>query len=616
MSSVGKSSFAVSAGERFDVVICGGGLAGLTLARQLARSQPDQSIILVERTKRPLDEATHKVGESSVELGSQYLERLGLREYLRERHLIKYGLRFFPGGGQRSIEERTEVGAGQEPIVASYQLDRGRLENDLRAMVEEDGVTLLEGVKVGAIELSSDDEPHHVELINLAGSDLDSDGAPSSEQGRTTVEARWVVDASGRASLIRKRLKLTRGTRHPANACWFRVDAALDLTNFAGPEATRWHEASWAPHRWRSTNHLMGTGYWAWIIPLSSGRTSIGIVLHDEHHDFDRIRSQDRALAFLREFEPQLAEKVDEHEILDFGCLRNYSYNTARAWSADRWATVGEAGAFADPFYSPGTDFIALSNSFTVEMIRCDFEEGHDRDARIGRARELSAIYRSLLAGSVDLYRDAAYVYGHPDSLVAKIYWDNFVYWSYPCQLFQQEMYRASGDTLLEMMPIGMRFADLTRGLQRLFDGWAKMAPVEPESTVRLMPAVPSVLVDAHLDLEKRLSFDETLDLMRSRLEEAEEIAGELVLRALDAVGEEQAEALVEHAGLLEWGVTIAESRIAAAETIGLARRRAFGPIAKDVERSVGRAPHKTSEATLRRLLAPIIRYLPVEETG
>ena len=122
-------------GRRFDVVICGGGLAGLTLARQLSRSQPDRSVLLVERTTRPLDEATHKVGESSVELGSQYLERLGLREYLRERHLIKFGLRFFPGGGDRPIEDREEVGAAQEPIVASYQLDRGRIENDLRCLL-------------------------------------------------------------------------------------------------------------------------------------------------------------------------------------------------------------------------------------------------------------------------------------------------------------------------------------------------------------------------------------------------------------------------------------------------------------------------------------------------
>ena len=78
----------------FDVLICGAGMAGLTLALQLRRQHPELSIAAVDKTSRPLPEAAHKVGESSVELGSQYLERLGLREYLEQNHLLKFVLRF------------------------------------------------------------------------------------------------------------------------------------------------------------------------------------------------------------------------------------------------------------------------------------------------------------------------------------------------------------------------------------------------------------------------------------------------------------------------------------------------------------------------------------------
>ena len=88
-------------GQFWDVVICGGGLAGLLLAMQLRQEAPELSVAVLERTERPLPDAAHKVGESSVELGSQYLERLGLEPYLLERHLIKFALRFFPGGGDR-----------------------------------------------------------------------------------------------------------------------------------------------------------------------------------------------------------------------------------------------------------------------------------------------------------------------------------------------------------------------------------------------------------------------------------------------------------------------------------------------------------------------------------
>ncbi|MFK7895784.1 MAG: NAD(P)/FAD-dependent oxidoreductase [Myxococcota bacterium] len=579
--------------HRFDVVICGGGLAGLTLARQLRREQPELSVMVAERTTRPIPESAFKVGESSVEMGSQYLERLGLRDYLVEHHLFKFGLRFFAGGGHLPIDERPEIGPAQEPIVPSYQLDRGCFESDLRGMLQdENDVTLVEGTKVGEVILSEDESDHEIEL---------------SQDGVTArVKARWVVDATGRASLFRKRKKLTRGTKHPANASWFRIEGKLDITEMVPADHKEWHDVEWAPHRWRSTNHFMGPGYWAWVIPLGSGNTSIGLVAHDSHVPFDELRSLDRTLEFLGKNEPYLLEAVQKHKILDFRCLKNYSHNTARSWSAERWAIVGEAGAFADPLYSPGTDFIGLANSFTEEMIRQD-ANGASTPELVERARELSAIYRSLIGGAVDLYREAAPVYGHAPALVAKIFWDNFVYWSYPCQLFQQNLYKLSGEPLMEMMPMGERFSDITRRMQTLFAAWAELAPVEPKAGFIGMPGFPSVLIDTHLALQNKWSPEETLEQIRARLVEGEEIAVELVLRAMDEVGPEHVAELLDRVKIHEWNLDIADARIAATETVGLARRRALRPLAKDVERTLGRAPHNLDEAAVRKALAGLI---------
>src|SRR5690349_7123267 len=147
-------------GELFDVVICGGGLAGLTLGLQLRREHPSLRVLVVEKTSRPLPPGCHKVGESSVELGSSYFESLGLKEYLKEKQLFKFGLRFFPGGGHLPLEKRFEIGPMQEPIVPSYQLDRGTFESDLRGFYEEAGGTLVEGAMVREVDLKPGAEPH------------------------------------------------------------------------------------------------------------------------------------------------------------------------------------------------------------------------------------------------------------------------------------------------------------------------------------------------------------------------------------------------------------------------------------------------------------------------
>lgn len=579
-------------GSLFDVVICGGGLAGLTLMRQLQREQPDLKLLLLEKSERPLPDACHKVGESSVELGSHYFESLGIKDYLVKEQIIKFGLRFFPGGGQLPLDQRLEIGPMQEPIVPSYQLDRGRFETDLRGWVDEAEGTMLEGVKVKDIALRQGEEPHTVSFETRDGAEV-------------SVQAKWAVDATGRNALLRRRLKLTRGTRHAANAGWFRVDGRVDITKMVPETSEAWHAQETAGDRWRSTNHLMGKGYWVWIIPLSSGKTSIGVVVHDSEHGFGSVRSLEQTMAFIEEHEPVLFEALKGHgPALDFLCLRGYSHTVGRCWSTDRWALVGEAGAFVDPLYSPGSDFIAYANTFTGELIRLD-REGGDLETH---TRHLNLVYRALVSGNVDIFRDAAPVYGHGRAMLAKIYWDNFSYWSYPCQYFLQKIYRLAGPEGASFVTLGQRFVELSNYMQSLLREWALLAPENSEPGFWGMPRFPSVLVDAHLALQDDMTPEQTHAYMEKRAAEGEEIAGELLLRVVSELGADKGRQLVDNLKLARWNIRMDSDRLAAEAEVGLGRRKLLSPIARDVERSLGRAPRIASEDELRALLAPILR--------
>lgn len=93
--------------KNHDVIIAGGGLAGLTLSMQIKQKSPDIDVVVLEQRKFPVPETIAKVGESTVEIGSHYLsEVLGLKDHFEKEHLRKYGLRCFFGEKNQIFQSR------------------------------------------------------------------------------------------------------------------------------------------------------------------------------------------------------------------------------------------------------------------------------------------------------------------------------------------------------------------------------------------------------------------------------------------------------------------------------------------------------------------------------
>ena len=104
-------------------------------------------------------------------------------------------------------------------------------------------------------------------------------------------------------------------------------------------------------------------------------------------------------------------------------------------FSADRWALTGEAGLFLDPFYSPGSDFIAIGNTYITELVARD-RAGQPLAAH---AQLYEQIFRSFYDSTLALYVDQYGLFGSPSVLPVKIVWDYTYYWSVLAQMFVQE---------------------------------------------------------------------------------------------------------------------------------------------------------------------------------
>jgi len=450
----------------YDVVILGGGLAGLTLSIQLKRNMPEINILVLERRKGEAPAAAHKVGESTVELGTHYLrEVLDLKSYLDAKQLPKYGLRFYlTPQHKEDLTLRVEIGPRNKLPVPSHQIDRGIFENELTRRADEMGIQVMDESRVREVEISN--EIHSVQF----------------EKGNDEyrVNSKWVVDATGRAEFLKRKLGFQKPMDHDINAAWFRFNSVIDVDDWSDDET--WSDQLNKGLRKLGTIHFMDKGYWVWIIPLTDDSTSVGIVADPHLHPFDEFNTFEKAKTWLEKNEPQCARMFSEKEndLLDFKILKHYSHDTQKYYSADRWGVTGEAGSFLDPFYSPGTDFISLANSWLNDLIIRDLT-GED----IGvRSIVYERVHAALIENWLPIYKDKYPLMGHTQIMVCKIFWDFATYWGIQVPLFVNNAF-TDLDVLLKLSAgegIFQKLGKMNSNVQKMFMDWA---PDENETFTR-----------------------------------------------------------------------------------------------------------------------------------
>ncbi len=412
-------------GDVFDVVVIGGSFSGSAFALLLERMRPKTRILIVERR----DHFDRKVGEATVELSGHFLSHvLRLHGLLSREQLTKHGLRYwFTDGAGRALSEMSEVSSETVPCLPSFQLDRARLDESLLELAEAEGCEVARPVKVLATELGWPSSRITLESVE----------APGSPPTRREVEARWVVDASGRQAFLARRMGLhKRLEEHPTAALWGRWKGVLDMDGAevmgADPRRTSGLRAIPAARR-LCTNHFCGFGWWCWLIPLRGGETSVGLVYDKrfvelpqggesagKREQYERfVRSQDG----LREL---LCSAVLDPD--DFQSYDHLPYRTSRYMDAG-WAIVGDAAAFVDPYYSPGLDHCSISTYATALLLERELEGGLDADGLAAAvATHNERFTRSYERYFHALYRDKYVLMGDAELLGAAFYLDTAAY--------------------------------------------------------------------------------------------------------------------------------------------------------------------------------------------
>ncbi|MCB1883525.1 MAG: NAD(P)/FAD-dependent oxidoreductase, partial [Geminicoccaceae bacterium] len=377
--------------EPFDVVVVGGAFSGAATALLLRRRLPDARIAVVEKRER----FDRKVGEATVELSAYFLHHvLGLHDYLSREHLPKHGLRFwFTDGPGRRLDEMTEIGPREVPALPAFQLDRAKLDEHLLALAREAGCTVLRPARVESVETGW---PSTTVVVREDGKEP------------RTLEARWLVDGTGREGWLASRLGLRRPLpQHPTAAAWGRWRNINDMDGplLRGPDPRHPRLGHVAPARRLATNHFCGDGWWCWVIPLKGGETSIGVVF--DRRRFDLFKEGKARAAYERfvRGRPGLAELAAGADLDgdDFAYRRSLPY-TCERYMEKGWALVGDAATFLDPFYSPGLDHAAVSICATAEIVEADLGglPEPDLDARV-------ASHNAVFARSIPRWLDALY---------------------------------------------------------------------------------------------------------------------------------------------------------------------------------------------------------------
>jgi flavin-dependent dehydrogenase len=308
----------------YDVAIIGGGPAGSTAATLLA--QAGRRVIVCEREKFP----RFHIGESLLPFSIQTFDRLGVREKLDRTFLPKFGGEIMAPCGTRGMKFYFKDGYRSERDRA-YQVTRSDFDKLLLDHSRENGAEVHEETEVKVVNFVADGVKIDIENSNSA---------------RSTIEARYLLDCSGRQTTLGSFFNLKKTYDHLQKFSVFAHYENID--RLPGRDATL-------------IRMVRELDRWFWMIPLTDDRTSVGVVMDTATFRATKLAPQAALEKFIAE-QPVMSERMKSAvRVSPVYSAGDYSYRNKKLFG-DRWLLAGDAAGFIDPVFSSGV-FLAIMSA-------------------------------------------------------------------------------------------------------------------------------------------------------------------------------------------------------------------------------------------------------------
>ncbi|HXC22297.1 MAG TPA: NAD(P)/FAD-dependent oxidoreductase [Steroidobacteraceae bacterium] len=317
--------------EACDVAVIGGGPAGSTVAALLARR--GHRVIALEKARHP----RFHIGESLLPMNLPVFERLGVLDKVRALGVFKAGADFEADNPRGYNTFAFARAIGKSPPHA-YQVWRQDFDRMLYQHARECGADAREGHEVTAV-LQQGPRATRLEV--------------RTDDGRSyCLQARYLVDASGRDAFLAAKRKLRRKNRQHQSAAIF--------GHFRGAASRSGEDAG------NISIYRFDHG-WMWMIPLPDGVMSVGAVCRPEYLKQRKGRTVEYLLDTLKQ-SAGLWRRMERAELIgEVRVTGNYSYDST-SMGGPGWVLVGDAFAFLDPVFSSGV-YLAMSGAETAAAV-------------------------------------------------------------------------------------------------------------------------------------------------------------------------------------------------------------------------------------------------------